>query len=330
MTAPRPDPDLLSDLLAGDALRTSMIASFRMGSPWGLEVPHFGPALLYAVIEGSLTFRMEGWPPGEAGAGDVVLLPRGASHVVGSPADAPVRHVREVFESQGVRAWVPGERAQGPIHVDQPGPGAVCRFLVVLLDFQDAGPNSFRMNLPDKIHLSLAENRLTPWLPTAVESIVAGLAQGRMGYLALSTKLAELVFIDTLSNFLRLRPEATSGWLRAMADPRLARLLAELNRRPADPWTIEAMARAAGMSRSSFAATFTRLAGQTPFAYLTGARMRIAAGQIASGRSSVKQAAHDLGYASDKAFSVAFKKSMGRSPGALKPKPLATDHRSVQ
>ena len=310
-------------------MRKLAIALVLRASPWGLEVPHFGPALLYAVVEGNLALQMEGWPICHAASGDVLLLPRGASHTVGSTADAPARHILELFESQGVRAWRPGERADAPIQIKAPGVGPVCRFLVVLLDFQDSGPNSLRVNLPEQVHLGLAENRLTPWLQPAVESIVAGLAQGRMGYVALSTKLAELVFIDTLSNVLLLRPEATSGWLRAMADPRLARLLAELNRRPADSWTVQDMSRVAGMSRSSFAATFTRLAGQTPFAYLTGARMRIAAARIASGRSSVKQAAHALGYASEKAFSVAFKRSMGRSPGALKPKPSAADHRSV-
>ena len=42
-------PDLLSDLFAGDALRTSVIASFDLAPPWALEVPHFGPALLYGT-----------------------------------------------------------------------------------------------------------------------------------------------------------------------------------------------------------------------------------------------------------------------------------------
>jgi AraC family transcriptional regulator, alkane utilization regulator len=327
MTSASHGPDLLSDLFAGDALKTSVIASFRMASPWGLEVPHFGPALLYAVLEGSLVLQMDGWPALDLSAGDVLLLPRGASHRASSTAETPVRHVLELFESQGVHAWTPGERAEGPIHIDVKGDGAACRFLVVLLEFQDSGPGSLRLNLPEQIHLRPAENRLAPWLQSAVESMAAGLAQGRMGYFALSTKLAELVFIDTLSTFLLLRPEAATGWLRAMSDPRLARLLAELNRRPAERWTIELMARAAGMSRSSLSATFKSLTGQTPQGYLTRARMRIAATQIASGRSSVKQTAHDLGYASEKAFGTAFKKAMGRSPGSLKPRSGPGDHR---
>lgn len=326
MTADHPGPDLLSDLFAGDALRTSVIASFRLSAPWGLEVPHFGPALLYAVIEGRLQLEIEGSAPAVAGPGDVLLLPGGASHAARSSADAPALHVLDLFRSHGVRAWLPGTRADGPIQVDRPGEGPVGRFLVVLLDFQDAAPGSLRMSLPDLIHLSLSENHLTPWLQPAVESIAGGLARGRMGYLALSTKLAELMFIDTISSFLQLRPEAASGWLRAMSDPRLARVLAEMNRRPAELWTVERMARAAGMSRSSFASAFRRLTGETPFAYLTGLRMRLASTRLASGRSSVKTAAHELGYASEKAFGAAFKKIVGKSPGALKPRIGAASH----
>ena len=320
-------PDLLSDVFAGQALRTSVIASFRLSPPWGLEVPHFGPALLYAVIEGQLELEIAGRTPELAEAGDVVLLPAGASHVARSDRTAPVRHVLEVLEELGQRPWRPGERPEGPVLVDLAGDKPACRFLVVLLDFQDAAPNHLRLNLPETIHLRAAENGVTPWLQPAVESIVAGLALGRQGYVALTTKLAELVFIDTVRGHLIRHPQAVGGWLAAMAHPRLAPAVAALHRAPDRRWTVAEMARTAGMSRASFAEAFARTVGQTPFAFLTAVRMNLAAAWLAAGERSVKSAAHELGYASEKAFSHAFRKTVGQPPGRLKPGPDSPLHR---
>jgi methylphosphotriester-DNA--protein-cysteine methyltransferase len=79
------------------------------------------------------------------------------------------------------------------------------------------------------------------------------------------------------------------------------------------------------MSRSSFAATFRRLTGQAPFSYLTDARMRIAAAEIARGRSS-EGGGPCAGLRLGKGFRDAFKKVIGRSPGTLKPPRAAADH----
>ena len=323
-------PDLLSDVFAGHALRTSAIASFRLAPPWGLDVPHFGPALLYAVIEGRIELEAPGEPPCTAAAGDVVLLPRGVSHVAKSGAGLHVQNVLEFLEEHGQRPWRPGELADEPILIDLAGLQPACRFMVVLLDFQDAAPNALRLNLPELIHLSAAENGVTPWLQPAVESIVSGLAQRRLGYVALTTKLAELVFIDTIRSYVSLRPEAAGGWLRGMSHPRLARALAELHRDPARRWTIAELARVAGMSRSSFAGTFCKVVDETPFAYLTRLRMTLATARIASGERSVKAAAHELGYASEKAFSHAFRRLAGAPPGRLKPIAASSGHRRAR
>jgi len=322
-------PDLLSDVLARVALRTSVIASFRLAQPWALAVPHFGPALLYAVIEGRLELALDGRSPLQAEAGDVILLPAGASHTCRSDEASPVRHVLDVLDELGQTAWRPGRQPEGPVLVDLAGDSReACRILVVVLDFQDAASNPLRLNLPGSIHLRASENRVTPWLQPAVESIVAGLAQGRQGYVALTTKLAELVFIDTVRSHLIRHPEGSGGWLAAMGHPRLARAVAALHRAPERRWTVAEMARTAGMSRASFADAFARTVGRTPFAFLTEVRMSLAAARIAAGGCSVKSAAHELGYGSEKAFSHAFRKVIGHPPGRLKPPPRRASHRA--
>ncbi len=314
-----PTPDLLSDLFDTLQLRTGVIASFRMPAPWGIEVPHFGPALFYAVVEGRLWLEVEGEPPCEVGAGDVFLLAAGTTHIARSTRGAPAVHIADLFETQGLAPWRPGQRLDAPIVVDIEGGQSVTRFLTVLLDFPDSGPSSLGRNLPALIHLSAEENRITPWLQPVVQSIVAGPGDGRTGYGAMANRLAELLFLSTIRSHLVLHPEAAQGWLRGMSHPQVARALALLHRDPGREWTVEALAREGGMSRSAFAEAFSRLMGEAPFGYLTGLRMRLAAERIAAGRCLVKTAAEDLGYASEKAFGRAFSRIIGRSPGSLKP-----------
>ena len=81
------------------------------------------------------------------------------------------------------------------------------------------------------------------------------------------------------------------------------------------PWTVESLAEAAGMSRSAFAARFKELLGQTPLEYVTGWRMQRAMRLLAQRDKKLIDVARSVGYESDAAFSKAFKRVVGVSPG---------------
>src|SRR4029077_5251207 len=67
------------------------------------------------------------------------------------------------------------------------------------------------------------------------------------------------------------------------------------HRRPAHPWTIEALARNVGLSRSALAERFMQFVGQPPMHYLTNWRMQLAANQLRSGIESVAVIANLVG-----------------------------------
>jgi AraC-like DNA-binding protein len=74
------------------------------------------------------------------------------------------------------------------------------------------------------------------------------------------------------------------------------------------------LARAAAMSRTSFAERFRDVAGMPPRAYLNRWRMMLARRALRDADVSVGSLATDLGYASESAFSTAFKREVGESP----------------
>ena len=100
----------------------------------------------------------------------------------------------------------------------------------------------------------------------------------------------------------------------ALADKRLGAAIGAIHADPARRWTLQALAERAGMSRSTFALKFKQKVGKSPMEYVTQWRMRLAADRLANARDPVSVVALSLGYESESAFSVAFKRTMGCSP----------------
>ncbi len=82
-------------------------------------------------------------------------------------------------------------------------------------------------------------------------------------------------------------PAEQTGWLAGVRDRVVGRALALMHAQPADPWTVESLARECGISRSVLAERFTHYVGQSPMHYLGRWRMALAAGMLRSSSSSV-------------------------------------------
>lgn len=104
-----------------------------------------------------------------------------------------------------------------------------------------------------------------------------------------------------------------TGWLFALVDKRMRAALSCMHQDPARAWTLQELARSAGMSRTAFAQTFKRTVGASPMAYLTRWRMTLAANRIQDRSEPISSVAPSLGYQSENAFSAAFKRAWGSS-----------------
>lgn len=137
---------------------------------------------------------------------------------------------------------------------------------------------------------------------------------GRCGRTALIERLVEALLVQVL----RQQMEAGAlrgGLLAGMAHPRLRRALVAMHEAPAQPWSLESLAEAAGMSRSAFADAFREAIGQTPGQYLQAWRIGLAQRALRRGRP-LKLIADEVGYGSEAALSRAFKAHSGVSPRA--------------
>jgi len=103
-----------------------------------------------------------------------------------------------------------------------------------------------------------------------------------------------------------------------MRDPRLSPSLLALHRDPGRDWTVDALAAESNISRSVFADRFQAVVGTAPLRYVTELRMQLASQWLTHQSLSIEVVAERLGYASQAAFSRAYKRVIGHSPGATR------------
>jgi transcriptional regulator GlxA family with amidase domain len=113
-------------------------------------------------------------------------------------------------------------------------------------------------------------------------------------------------------------PSGTKAWLAGACDAEIGTALAELHRNPSHSWTLEDLARTAGISRSVLAERFQKYLGEAPIAYQTRWRLQIAAQKLATSSQGVARIAADVGYRSEAAFNRAFKREFGLPPARFR------------
>lgn len=199
-------------------------------------------------------------------------------------------------------------------HAFRNAPTEESDFACATLDFDGGATHPLVRTLPPVIVLPLSA---VATLKPALDMLFAEIDHVRCGRRVLADRLFEIVLIELFRWILDHAGELRlpAGLLTGLADERLAPALIAVHNEPGRAWTLEAMAREARMSRSSFAARFKELVGLPPADYLAGWRVTLAQERLRGG-ATVAQIAHDLGYRSAPSFSRAFAQRIGRSPRA--------------
>ena len=151
-----------------------------------------------------------------------------------------------------------------------------------------------------------------PGLDLAQQLLFDEVQACRCGHDAVVDRLAEVLMIQLLRHAMA-HCLVDVGVMAGLADARLAKAISAMHAQPAQGWNLDNMAALAGMSRSRFAAHFTRTVGAPPGDYLTRWRLGLARTLLRKGLP-VKQVAAEVGYASPGAFGRVFLQRVGATP----------------
>lgn len=294
--------DTLTHVLNIARLKSSVYCRSELGSPWGL---HFAPracAVFHVLYRGSGYVQLQGEPAIlPIKEGDVLLLPGGEEHTLVEAPGAPT------FRNLQLDQW--GECALMRWS-ETPSAVALCG----TFDFEFAETAAFLKRLPRVIHIP---HQPESPLNATLEMMAREAEAERPAKEAVLRRLADILFVQIIQQWVAQQGVANSSWLGALHDPLIGKALNLIHAQPEHPWTVASLARAVACSRSAFAARFTALVGEPPMEYLTRWRMQLAMRLLREQIDlRVGEVAARVGYRSEAAFSKAFKRVIGSAPRA--------------
>jgi AraC-like DNA-binding protein len=296
--------DVLSDVFDQVEVQGMLTGGFAVHGPWRSHGTVSRPLKLIALVAGSATVAADGpggpVGPVELGPGDVVLLNhRTHLDVRGGHGSGPTAELipEDEFDTMAL--------ADADLSTDDVVVGG-------WIQVNDAGAALLGSALPGLVHVRAAAPE-APRLGALVRRLFDEASEQRLGAAFAMRQNGQLLLLEVLRAYLE-QEQPPVGWLRLLADEPLAPALRLMHDEPARRWGLVELARAVGMSRTSFADRFRSVGGTPPLAYLSQWRMVLARRALRDPDARVGAIATQLGYGSDSAFSAAFKREVGVSP----------------
>jgi len=293
--------DVLEDLLTRARARASVFAASSLRGRQGLAFGDDGRLSVHPVLAGELWCRTGGRTV-RAEGGDVLILRGGKAFELLTHPDAAAMPLPDALRAAGV---LPGGR-----RLELGGDGPATEFLCGAYTFTGSLCDSLVAGVPEVAVVRPGDGSLA----AAVDVVRQELVDDRPGSPMVLDRMLDVLLVGCLRALWadQVRPPV---WAGVPQDPAVGAALRALHAEPAHPWTVEELARIAALSRAALAKRFTAEVGAPPMTYLTQWRMGLARQSLSEDRATVAAVARSVGYASEYAFSAAFKREVGEAPG---------------
>ena len=273
--------------------------------------------MFHLVTAGRCWLEIEGDEPHLLQQGSLALVPRDSGHRLLSDLGAKAEPLFDI----------PVERLSERYEILRHGGGGdLSHVICVVMRYDRVAAEHLIALLPNVIEIHTWDEDESGWLQSTLRFISREAKELSPGGETVITRLADVLVIQMIRSWIDSAPEADKGWLAALRDDQIGQAIIAIHREPEREWTVESMAREAGMSRSAFSARFTRLVGETALRYVTQWRMRLARTHLQETSEPLSVVADRVGYESEAAFCRAFKRVFGVPPGSVRrvgaPSPL--------
>ncbi|WP_298924217.1 AraC family transcriptional regulator [uncultured Ramlibacter sp.] len=296
--------DLLSSVLGDAGLSRRLLDLSELTDRRALRFPCERSIGLHLVLRGPVYLHAPQLPePLELQSGDIAVMARGCDHVLSTRPSLAGQKL------ETIRVYEPAADAALP-------PQA--RVLSGAYQLWHTPLHPFFAEMPAWSVLRAAE---MPRLgPTAlVASLLAEeVRDGAPGADIVTHGLFDVVFTYALRQVMTGCAQAQAGWSQAVRDPQVGRAVALMHGDPAHAWTLDELAKSAGLSRTALAERFRAAMGDTPLNHLRTLRMQRAVKLLAESSRNLEAVAAAVGYQDAFSFSKVFKRTVGLSPKAFR------------
>jgi AraC-like DNA-binding protein len=267
-------------------------------APWGLSAAPRDQFIFHIVARGECWFEVDGSEPAHASTGDVLLLAPRRAHVL---RDSPTSRALP-FEQVAMAARP----------IDDP------RAMQLVCGAFRVDDDTLLRALPAVIHTHELASAAGTWLGHTIKLLAFESAHQHPGGATVVSRVCDALFVYVIRSALAKLPPHEASWLHALSTPKMGDALRLMHNEPTKDWSVGELAQRVGLSRSAFAQQFADVVGETPMQYLIKWRVQKAASLLRSGEAGIAEVAARVGYQSDVAFSKAFKRAMGVTPGAYR------------
>lgn len=312
---------MLSEVLRVVRLQGALFFNAEFSAPWCISssrssaiAPYLSPEAGHLIIyhfltEGRAYARLPDGRREQLTAGDIVVFPHGDAHWLGNGSpEKPVDSLHTLAKNltQGIKLARFG------------GGGEITRFVCGFMACEPRLSEVFLAGLPKMLKVHVANEPSGEWLEHSIRFSVSEANGSNAGSGLVLAKLSELLFVETLRRYINSLPPDQTGWLAGARDPIIGQALALLHKDPAHRWTISNLARGVGLSRTRLAERFRHFLEESPMAYLTQWRLKLAAEILQSTDDSVAAVAAAVGYGSEAGFNRAFKREFDCPPAQFR------------
>ncbi len=297
----------------------------ELTAPWAIDMPPLPGCLMFHIVTaGRCWLEVTDAPPQLLLPGSLTLIPHGMGHCIRSDPHAraeplfsmPVEQVSERYEV-----------------LRHGGGGDFTQALCGVVHFDHVAAQRLIQCLPAVVQVDSWSEDDANWLQSTLRFIASEASTLRPGGETVITRLADILVVQALRAWMESAPLSAPGWLSALRDKQIGKALAMIHQAPEHDWSVTALAREVGMSRSAFSARFTAVLGEPAVQYLTQWRMQLARVHLQSGHEPLSVVASRVGYQSEAAFCRAFKRAFGVPPGSTRgpqlPVPLGSLRRTA-
>jgi len=296
--------DPLTEICASMRVEKAMFTRVEATAPWGISSPGERGVKFVLVVRGTSTLTMPDGPaPIVLRGGDVFITLSETPYEIYDEPGSRLLDCAEVLATQVDDTMVVG------------GGGAPTTFISGAFHIDDPDARPLFSVMP-RFLLLRAEEERTRAFESVLDMLSRETGRRAMGFEAMIGRLFELLFIHAVRAYADQETAIPKrGWLGAISDAQLRDAVRAMHGDLAHDWTLESLAKQAGMSRSAFTARFKQSVGQTPLDYLTRWRMHRATQLLQRDGLSLAEIGRSVGYRSEAAFNRTFKRAIGATPG---------------
>lgn len=300
--------DLLTDVLQEAGLRRRVLSLRELPDGVAVRFPCDKSIGLHLVVRGTVYVHAPALEaPLVLHRGDIAVMARGCVHTLSvSPT------------LEGLRPLLVGDGA-APV-ADDGGANAV---ISGAFQLWNTPLHPFFAELPAWFVLTAAQRPQLGALALTSALIEEELRRDDSGSASIVNALLDVVFTYALRQIAAERGESRAGWSHAVRDAQVRQALKLMHEDCAHAWTLETLARRAGLSRTALAERFRDAMGDTPLNHLRTLRMQRAMKLLVDSDQSLEAVATAVGYQDAFSFSKVFKRTVGVSPKAFRQRDAA-------